>query len=131
MRAGEERMLRGDDHEIDTKDRVGAGGIDPQRGGIAGLSGDSEIDLRAKTLADPVGLHFLHGLAVVHRPETFEQSVGIVGDPKIPLAQLFLDDGIAAAFADAVDHLVIGQDGTQRLAPIDFTIVRNRPGGSA
>src|SRR6185312_3458577 len=117
----EEGMFGGDDHEVDAKERIGTGGVDPQF-----LSGrpthNIEIDLGAKALADPVRLQLCHRLAVIYLLETFEQPVRIVRDAQIPLAQLFLDHGIAAAFADAVDHLVIGQDGTQGLAPVDLAI---------
>src|SRR6202012_4768692 len=85
-------------------------------------AGDREIDLGAKTLADPVGLHLLHRLAIVYRLETFEEPVGIVRDTQIPLTQLFLDHGVAAALAEPVDHFVVGQNGAEGLAPVDLTI---------
>src|SRR6185437_16746045 len=61
-------------------------------------------------------------LTVIHCCETFEEPGGIIGNPEIPLAQLLFDDRVAAAFADPVDDLIVGQDGAQCFAPIDLAI---------
>src|SRR6185437_2066024 len=102
---GDEGMLGRDDHEIDSEYSVGASRIDTEFGIFEPR--DSEIYFGAEAFADPVGLHFLHSVAIVNRFESFEQALGVIGDAEIPLTKLLPDDRMAAAFADAIDHFVV------------------------
>ena len=114
-------MFRGDDHEVDSEERIGAGSVHPQFPVGRGLV-DRKINFCAEALTDPIGLHLFHRVAVVDRGQSFQEAVCIIGDAEIPLAQLLFDHGIAAAFADAADDLIVGQDRTQCLAPVDLSI---------
>ena len=54
--------------------------------------------------------------------QAFQQSVGVFRDAQIPLSEFLADDRIPAAFAHAVDDLVICQHGAQGFAPVDLAM---------
>ena len=54
--------------------------------------------------------------------QTFQEPVSVFSDAQVPLAKLLPDDGMAAAFADPIDHFVVRQYGAQGLAPVDLAM---------
>ena len=68
---------------------------------------------------DPVPLQHLDALGPVEPFEVLFQPIGVGGDPQHPLPQRHADHGMAAAFAQAADHLLVGQHRAQGGAPID------------
>ena len=78
-----------------------------------------EIDLGPLAAADPVALHVLDRARPVDVVEVVDQPLGVGRDPQHPLGQRHAHDRIPAALALAVDHLFIGQHGTQLGAPVD------------
>ena len=111
----EEGMLRGQDHIGGAEEGIAAGGVDHQIVAGGGLEGD----LSADAAADPVALLDLDALDKVHIVQIVDQTLGILGDGQHPLALLLADDGGAAALANAVDHLFIGQHAFAAGAPVD------------
>ena len=108
-------VLRREHHVGGAKEGVGAGGIDDQ---VIPLGG-GEGHLRAGGAANPVFLLNLHPLDEVHLVQVVNQALGILGDLQHPLALLLPDDLGAAAFTDAVDHLLVGQHALTGGAPVD------------
>ena len=103
-------------HEGDAEHRVGTGGEDGERG--VGV-GHAEFHFRALRASDPVALGLLNAVAPVDGVQAVEQTLGISRHAQTPLAHLLLFHGIAAAFAHAVDHLVVGQHGAELRTPVD------------
>ena len=107
-------VLRREDHIGGTKEGVRPGGVDQHvvsRGGM-------EIDLGACGAADPVLLLGLHALDIVQIVDIVDQTLGVLGDGQHPLA-LFLPDHLAAAaLADTLHHLFVGQDALAAGAPV-------------
>ena len=108
-------MLRGHDHVRNAEQGVGTGGEDGKD--IAGSGG--EVDLRALGPADPVGLLHLDPVDKVHILQVVDEALGVFGDGQHPLALFLADHRGAAALADAVDHLFVGQDTLAAGAPVD------------
>ena len=114
---GHERMLRREAHERDAPERVGPRGEARQR--LAGV-GEFEIDPRAFTAADPVGLHGADRLGPpVQELQILQQPLGIVGDLEEPLLEVALLDCRAAPFATAGNDFLVGQGGRAGRAPVD------------
>ena len=67
-----------------------------------------EIDLRARASADPVFLLSLDAFGIIHQIKVVDKSVGVLCDLEHPLALDLVDDLASAAFANAVDHLLVG-----------------------
>ena len=109
--------LRGQHHEGDAEDRVGAGGED---GHVVLLRtvGHAEDHLGTLALADPVALHLLEGVGPVELVQAGEQALGIGAHAQLPLLHLLLFHGETAADGIAFLHLVVGQDGPQLRAPV-------------
>ena len=102
-------------HEGYAEDGVGAGG---EYGKLEVAVLHAELHLGAFGAAYPVALRFLDGVGPVERVEALEQTAGVGRHPEAPLLHLLLHHGVAAAFAHAVDHLVVGQHGAQLRAPV-------------
>ena len=109
------RVFRRDDHIGRAEEGVGASGVDGQ--GVAG--GGAEVHLGAGRAANPVDLGRLDPFKVVDVLQVIQQPLGVGGDFQHPLALFLVDDGGAAALADAVDHLFIGEDALAAGAPVD------------
>ena len=132
-------MFRTQHHKGDTIDSVGAGGEN-----LEGTFGDGltlpliGLHARQKALflihgqrepyrstlgtADPVTLYFLERVGPVYLLQSVDQTLGVGGDTETPLAHELAFDGIAATDAEAVDHLVVGQDSAQLGTPVDRNI---------
>ena len=110
--------LGGEDHEGHAVDRVGAGGEDGHRH-LAAVADGLEHHLRAFGAADPVALHLLEGVGPVELLERVKQAAGVGRHAQLPLRHLLLLHGIAAAHAQAVLDLVVGEHGAETLAPVD------------
>ena len=111
----DESMLRADDHVGRAEQRIRAGGVDGQ--GITG--GGGKVDLGTVAAADPVALLGLDAVDVVHPVQIVDQAVGVGGDLQHPLALVLLHNGAAAALADAVDNLLVGQNDLAAGAVVD------------
>ena len=147
-------MLRREHHVGRAEERVGAGGVDAEHV-VAGLAAGSRLSARAvfqvsnssgdglpsapaapmkKSTSAPVlrPIQFRCSVLMPFGPvEPFEvvlQPVGVGGDPQHPLPQRHADDGMAAAFALAVDHFFVGQHRAQRRAPVHRRVELDRPG---
>ncbi len=76
--------------------------------------------LGALGAADPVALHRDHVLGPrLEQVEVRQQTVGVVGDPEVPLLQLLRHDLGAATLAAAVDDLLVGEHGLILGTPVD------------
>ena len=141
----DEGMLRCDDHVGRPKERVGPSRVNPQDvlvrlAGIAAQFSiaeptlvlalirfaviaaghtDEEVDLGAGAAADPVSLQGLDALGPVERFQIIFEPIGVGGDPQHPLSQRDSNDRMAASFADAALHFLVGQHGTEFRAPVD------------
>ena len=114
---GNQLALGSEHHEGDAEDRVGPGG-EYSDGQVPAVADRVENHLRSLGAAYPVALHLLEGVAPVEGVEGVEQPFGVGGDPELPLGHLLLLHGIAAAHAQAVLDLVVGEHGAQALAPV-------------
>ena len=111
-----QRVLRGDDHEGHTPQRVMPGGVNLN--GVARLQ--MEGHLAALGTADPVLLHQPHLVGPLGQHlQGGQQLVGVLGDLQEPLLQVLLGDDAVAAPALAVLHLLIGQHRLAGGAPVD------------
>ena len=108
-------MLRSQHHKGGAEQGVRTGGEHFQ---INILAIDFEDDGGTHGLADPVALHFFHGLAPFHGLQTGEQPFGVCGDAEQPLFHRLAHHGVAATDGETVDHLVVGQHGTEFRAPV-------------
>gem|GEM_PF-2497087 len=109
--------LRCQHHEGDTEDRIGARGEDRHLIFLVAVE-DMEDHLRALAPADPVALHLLERVGPVQGIEAGKQTLGVRAHAQLPLLHLLLFDGETAAHGVALLHLVVGQHGTQRRAPV-------------
>src|SRR5439155_20510014 len=92
------------------------GGEDAQRP----IPLNEEVPIGALAAPNPVGLHQLDPLRpAVELAEIVEEALGIGGDLEEPLLQLFLRRLGAAAPADAIDDLLVGEHGVVLRAPVD------------
>ena len=107
-------MLRGDDHIGGAEQGIGPGGVHGDPVTDIGIEGN----LRAGGPADPVALLDLHPLDIVHILQVVQQALGIGGNLQHPLALFLADDLAAAALANAVDHLLIGQHALAAGTPV-------------
>ena len=104
-------MIRRDADETCAQKRVGAGRVDFDAVVTADRIHQTEGELQAARLADPVFLHQAHlGGPIIKTVERVEQFVGHVGDLEEPLRQLATLNLGAGAPTLAVDHLFIGQN---------------------
>ena len=82
-----------------------------------------ERDLGALGLADPVLLEALGGIGPVDMVEAFDELVGVGRDAQDPLADRATLHRVVAAVGagtfGGVEHLLVGEDGTQRGAEPD------------
>ena len=111
----EQRMLRRNDHVRRAEERIGTGGVDGDIVADIGL----ERDLRAGGAADPVALLGLDALDVIHIVQIVDQALGILRDGEHPLTLLLAHDLAAAALADTVDDLFVGEHALAARAPVD------------
>ena len=72
----------------------------------------------------PVALSLLKRLSPVHGVQSVEQTLCIGADAQAPLHHLLLNNGVAAAHAHAVHHLVIGKHGAQSGAPVHHRLAQ-------
>ena len=124
-----DRGVRGDHAERGAVEGVRAGREDRDGtpGGVLGtrtLGGgalDHELHVSALGTADPVALHGQHTLGpmALQLAHVVEQALGVVGDLEVPLVQGLLGHGGVAAFARAVDHLLVGEHRLVLGAPVD------------
>ncbi len=77
-----------------------------------------EEHLRSGTLADPAALYLLQRFAPGQIVEPRQQSLGVGAHPQQPLHHALLLDGMAAALAQTVLHLVVGQHRPEGFAPV-------------
>ena len=98
-------VLWGEDHISRAEQSVRPGGKDLDV--LAG--GGLEDHLGAGGAADPVALLGLDPVDEVHRVQTVNELLGVLGDLQHPLALFLPDDGGAAALAHALHHLLVGQ----------------------
>ena len=113
-------------HEGDTEHGIGTSGKDGEFEWLA-VCGQGlrvvvghhfKLCLGTFRTTDPVALGLLQGIGPVDGLQTVEQTLGISRDTEAPLAHEFLLDGITAAFAHAIDNLVVGQHGAEHGAPV-------------
>src|SRR6185295_3022316 len=109
------RVLRRENEESRSPERVGAGGedLDPSR-----LGRKSHVG--ALGAADPVALEDLYPFRPVDTREV-EQLFRVAGGPEEPLIELPLGHRSSAALAGSVlsPHLLSGQSGVAARAPVD------------
>ncbi len=111
------RVFRRKGHKGGAEQGVGTGSKDADRT-ITAIQG--KINFTAGALADPVALHDQHPLRPARQlVGKIKQLLGIVGDLKKPLLQLFLHYLGITAPAAAILHLLIGQYGLTGGAPVD------------
>ncbi len=118
---GHERVLRREDHERGTEQRVGPRREDAQGLGLGMVRRRSrlEVDLGAFRPADPVRLLDADRLGPVDAAEV-EQLVGVGGRAQVPLLEIALLDQRAAAPAMAVDALdLLARQGPVVGTPVD------------
>ena len=77
-----------------------------------------KINFRPRASADPVALQFLDAGRPVEAVEFSLQPIGVGGDPQHPLPQRDAHHWMAAAFAHAADHFLVGQHGAEGRAPV-------------
>ena len=83
------------------------------------VDGDGEVDLGAFAAADPVLLEELDARRASRgRPSSSMRRCGVGGDAQHPLAHGAALDGVAADFALAVDHFLVGEHGAEFGAPV-------------
>ena len=116
-----EFALGGEHHEGNAEDGVGAGGEDGELH-VAVLHG--KFHLRAFRAANPVALRFLDGVRPVDGVESVEEALRVGRHAEAPLLHLLLHHGVSAAFAHAVDHLVVGQHGAEGRAPVHHRLAQ-------
>ena len=91
--------------------------------GFIGFGFDyTKLNLCAFRLADPVALHFLEAVGPVEFPEVFEETFGVGGDFKHPLAHEAAFDRVAGVDILSVFDFLVGEDGAECGAPIDRDI---------
>ena len=110
----DDRMLGAEGHEGDAEERVEARGEDLHLATAFEIEGQP----RALGAADPVALHGLHVLGPVQAVQAGQQLVRVFRRLEEVLLQGLLRDGMARALVLAVHHLLVGQHGAQRLAPV-------------
>ena len=111
----EKRVLRRDDHVRRAEERISAGGIDGDVVTDVGL----ERDLGTRGAADPVALLGLDALDVIHIVQIVDQALGVLRNGEHPLAFLLAHNLAAAALADTVDDLFVGEHALAARAPVD------------
>ena len=112
IRRGEildERMLRRQDHERGSEDRVGSGCEHLQR--VVTVARHEESEESTLRATDPVPLRRQGGRRPIDPVEVREKSFDEFRDPEEPLAEKALPDLGAAALAFSALHLLVGQDG--------------------
>ena len=112
-------MLRREHHVGRAKERIRPGGVDGDP--VAG--GGIEDHLRTGGFADPVALHLLDAFRPVEIVEVVEQPLGVFGNPQHPLLHRAALHRMVAAFTAPVDHLFVGEHGSERRAPVDRHLV--------
>ena len=120
FRSGEaldEGVFRRKDHECDAVDGVDAGGEGAKLLLFQAAVGDVEGDFDAFAAADPVALHGEDLLGPVDEAAEVQEFVGVLGYAEEPLLEGATGDEGVAAFAGAVDHLLVGEDGVAGGAP--------------
>src|SRR5690606_9878618 len=69
--------------------------------------------------ANPIALHLYQWLGPINGFQSFEQALSIGSDAHAPLHHFLLFNRIATPFGHSIDHLVVGQYGTQCGTPVD------------
>ena len=120
MSSSRQRMFGRQQEEGDPPQGVRPGGED---GHLPARLSYMEYHLASLGAPDPVTLHGEHALGpagkLVH---VRKETLGVIGDAQEPLTQgLLLNQGVAA-FASAVDHLFVGEDGAARRAPVGASL---------
>ncbi len=118
---GDQRVFGRHDHVRRAADGVGPRGEDLQRQARdpGRRIGEVEPQFRSLAAADPLALHGERGLGPVQSVEVLQQPLGVGGDAEHPLTQRLAEHREAAAFAAAVDDLLVGQGGPELRAPVD------------
>ena len=109
------RMLRRNDHIGRTVKRIRTGGVDRQ----LVPSARREIDLCAGGTADPVLLLRLDALRIIDQIQIVDEPLGVLRDLEHPLRLDAADNLAAAAFAHAVDNLLVREHAFAGGAPVD------------
>ena len=110
-----EFAFRCEHHECHSEDGVGACGED---GEFHVAVFHLELHLRSFRASYPVFLCLLDAVAPLHGVESFEQTLRVCRRTEAPLLHLLLHHGVAAAFAHAVHHLVVGEHRAESGTPV-------------
>ena len=118
--------LRSQHHERHAEHRVGTGGEDGETllvlSRAGGVIGYFEIDFRTLRATNPVALRLLQRVSPVNLLQSVKQSLSVGTHTQAPLAHLLLHHRVAAANADAINHLVVGKNGSQFRTPVHHRI---------
>lgn len=94
------------------------------RDGVTLGIAQGEIDLGALGAPDPVRLHLLDALGPTGQLlEVIEELLGVLGDLDVPLLEVALLHLRVAAPAAALGHLLVGEHGLARGAPVDWVLL--------
>ena len=107
-------MLRGNHHISRAEQGIRPGGVHGQliaQGGV-------KIHLCTGRTADPVFLLRLDTVRIIHQIQIIDQALSILGDLQHPLGFHLSHHFAAAALANAVDHLFVGQHAFAGGAPV-------------
>jgi hypothetical protein len=110
-------VLGRDRHVGDAPQRVRPGGEHFQH--LALDPFQREADLGAHRASDPLPLHGLDRLRPVHQVEVVHQTIGVGGDARSIHCERPAHAREVPALRAAVDHLLVGEDRLQLLAPPD------------
>ena len=109
-------VLGREHHEGDPVQRVGPG-REHLDADVVPL--DREADLRPLGAADPLALHGLDRLRPVQPLEVVDEPVRVGRDPQHPLLEGAAHARVVPALTAPVDHLLVGEDRLELLAPPD------------
>ena len=113
----DEGMFRRKHAEGRAEHRVGASGEDLQ---FRFVPVDGEGGIGTFRTTDPIALHRLDRLGEADLFEPLQETVCVGGDPQHPLLHRLANHLVAAALALAIDHFIVGENGTQLGAPVDI-----------
>ena len=108
-------------HESNAKHRIGASRKDDK---LKAAVFDMEFHFRAFRAAYPVALCFLQRIRPLDSVQPVQQTLCVGRHAQAPLAHLLLHHGVAAAFAHAVHHLVVGQHRAQLRTPVHHRLAQ-------
>ena len=113
--------LGSEDEECHAEHGVGTCGEDGELH-VAVCHADAYLGTLAA--AYPVLLRLLDAVAPLQCLQAVQQALGVGADAQAPLTHLLLLHGIAASLAHSVDHLVVGQHGTQFGTPVHHRLAQ-------